>query len=77
MSTTVLQIIDELLEKYIGYEVSAVTNGGHYLVGILNYNTSIVYDEYKFSITDSSDNKVNYYVNAEDLKTVAIKLKGD
>ena len=77
MSTTILQITDELLEKYIGYEVSAVTNGGYYLIGTLNYNTSPVYDEYKFSITDSSDSKVSYYINAEDLKTVAIKLKGD
>ena len=77
MSATVLQITDELLEKYVGYEISAVTNSGYCLVGTLNYNTSLVYDEYKFSITDSSDNKVNYYVNAEDLKTVAIKLKGD
>lgn len=75
MSTAYLvQITDEVLKEFIGKEITIVTTGDYYITGILNYNNALVYDEYKYSILSSEDNKTSYYVNVDDIQLASVKI---
>lgn len=76
-AAVVMSVSDEFLEEYIGYETSVITTDEYCLRGTLGYNNSVFYDECRFSITDADDDKIKYYINAEDIKTIAVKVKGD